>query len=245
MASAVYDRIGQGYRRFRRSDRRIADLILTSLGDAQSVINVGAGSGSYEPSDREVLAIEPSDLMISQRPSGSARCIRGKAEQLPVESQSFDAAMAILTIHHWNDWRKGLKELCRVARRKIVILTFEPEASTFWLADYFPSIGQEDREIFPPIESIASALGGAEVVPVQVPHDCADGFLGAYWRRPEAYLDSAVRQSISSFSKFDPRQGLTRLAADLENGTWHEQNRRLLSLESLDVGYRLVRAEIG
>ena len=151
MPNSDYDKIGEGYTRFRRADPRIAALISTSLGDAQSVINVGAGSGSYEPRGCEVLAIEPSDLMISQRPSDSAPCIRGMAESLPVESKSFDAAMAILTIHHWNDWRKGLKELCRVARRRIVILTFEPEASKFWLADYFPSIGQEDRAIFPPL----------------------------------------------------------------------------------------------
>ena len=245
MPNSDYDKIGEGYTRFRRADPRIAALISTSLGDAQSVINVGAGSGSYEPRGCEVLAIEPSDLMISQRPSDSAPCIRGMAESLPVESKSFDAAMAILTIHHWNDWRKGLKELCRVARRRIVILTFEPEASKFWLADYFPSIGQEDRAIFPPLEAIRSAFGGAEVVPVPVPHDCADGFLGAYWRRPEAYLDPAVRQSISSFSKFDATEGLARLTADLETGAWRKQNRQLLSLESLDVGYRLVRSEIG
>lgn len=245
MAGAVYDRIGQGYRRFRRSDPRIADLISASLGDVRSVINVGAGAGSYEPTDREVLAIEPSGVMISQRPRGSARCIRGTAEALPVQSRSFDAAMAILTIHHWNDWRKGLAELRRVARCRIVILTSDPEAWGFWLSDYFPSIGREDREIFPTIESIVSVLGGAEIIPVPVPHDCADGFLAAYWRRPEAYLDPAVRQSMSSFSKFDPSHGLARLAAELENGSWHEQNRRLLSLQSLDVGYRLLRAEIG
>jgi SAM-dependent methyltransferase len=244
MPDAVYDKIGEGYKRFRRADPRIANLISASLGDALSVINVGAGSGSYEPSDRKVLAVEPSEVMISQRPSGSALCIRGVAESLPAESKSHDAAMAVLTMHHWSDWRKGLEEMCRVARRRVVILTFEPAASRFWLADYFPNIGNDDRIIFPAIESVVSVLGGAEVVPVPVPHDCIDGFMGAYWRRPEAYLDAAVRQSISAFSKFDATEALARLAADLEDGTWVERNRQLLTLESLDVGYRLLRADV-
>lgn len=245
MAVALYDTIGEGYRRLRRPDPRIADLISTALGDAQSVINVGAGSGSYEPSDREVLAVEPSELMISQRPMTAAPCIRGTAEALPAADKSFDAAMAVLTMHHWSDWRRGVAELRRVARRRIVILTVETAAAEFWLADYFPSIGEEDRIIFPPIAAIAAALGGADVVPVPVPHDCADGFLGAYWRRPEAYLHPAVRRSISSFSKFDATAGLARLAADLESGAWHKQNSRLASLSALDVGYRLVRSEQG
>jgi SAM-dependent methyltransferase len=245
MPDAVYDKIGQGYNRFRRADPRIASLISASLGDARSVINVGAGSGSYEPSDREVLAVEPSDVMIGQRPSGSAPCIRGAAESLPVESKSFDAAMAVLTMHHWSDWHRGLEELRRVARRRVVILTFEPAVSTFWLVEYFPRIHIDDRAIFPAIKSIVSALGDADVAPVPVPHDCVDGFLGAYWRRPEAYLDPAVRQSISAFSKINASDGLARLAADLESGTWRERNRQLLTLDTIDLGYRLIRSEVG
>jgi SAM-dependent methyltransferase len=245
MPDAVYDNIGQGYNRFRRADPRIASLISASLGDARSIINVGAGSGSYEPSDREVLAVEPSEVMIGQRPSGSAPCIRGAAESLPVESKAFDAAMAVLTMHHWSDWHRGLEELRRVARRRVVILTYEPAASTFWLVDYFPRIGVDDREIFPAIKSIVSALGDADVAPVPVPHDCVDGFLGAYWRRPEAYLDPAVRQAISAFSKIDASDGLARLAADLESGTWRERNRQLLTLDTIDLGYRLIRSEVG
>ncbi|HRD78523.1 MAG TPA: methyltransferase domain-containing protein [Hyphomicrobiaceae bacterium] len=244
MSEPLYDSIGAGYQRQRVPDPRIAALILAALGDARSVLNVGAGTGSYEPTDREVLAVEPSRLMISQRPGGAAPCLVGSAEALPVTDQSVDAAMAILTMHHWSNWRRGVAELRRVARRRVVILTFDPTGPWFWLTEYMPFIAEDDRRIMPPLAEIAEALGGAVITPVPVPHDCIDGFLGAYWRRPEAYLDPAVRGSISSFSKFDASAGLARLDADLASGAWRARHGALTRRESLDIGYRLIRAEL-
>jgi SAM-dependent methyltransferase len=246
VATAIYDTIGQEYGRRRRPDPRIAATIAGALGDAQTIINVGAGSGSYEPTFGRVLAVEPSEVMIGQRPPGAAGCVRGVAESLPVETAAFDAAMAVLTLHHWADWRLGLKELRRVAKRRIVILTFDPDASRFWLTeDYFPAITELDRQTMPPLSEIVALVGGERPIPVLVPHDCTDGFLGAYWRRPEAYLDPSVRQSMSGFLRIDPTAGLRNLESDLKSGRWHERNAHLVTLDALDLGYRLVRSEFG
>ena len=244
--SGPYDVIGREYSVRRRADIRIASLIWSALGDAKSVANVGAGTGSYEPSDRSVLAIEPSWTMISQRPAAAAPCIRGTADSLPLESGSFDAAMSVLTMHHWRDWRTGLAELRRVARQRIVLLTFDVEAPAFWLVrDYFPQISDMDRRIMPRLTDLANEPGHLQVTPVPVPHDCTDGFLGAYWRRPYSYLDSDVRASISPFARIDAEPGLRRLAHDLECGAWQRRNSEILNLEALDVGYRLLRWELG
>lgn len=244
MPTAIYDTIGEGYALLRRPDPRIAALIASALGDAGSVINVGAGAGSYEPTDRAVLAVEPSELMIGQRAPGAAPCVRGSAEALPVETGAFDAAMAVLSIHHWRDWRLGLREMRRVARSRIVLLTFDAEASDFWLTrDYLPAIAALDHETMPPLKALAEEIGPFEATPVLIPHDCADGFLGAYWRRPEAYLDPLVRRSISVFAKIDTEPGLNKLAHDLAAGLWRERNADLLTLDALDVGYRLLRWE--
>lgn len=246
MTNALYDTIGDGYARLRRPDPRIAALIASALGDAGSVINVGAGAGSYEPAGRTMLAVEPSELMIGQRAPDSAPCVLGSAEALPAETSAFDAAMAVLTIHHWRDWRLGLREMRRVARSRIVLLTFDAEASDFWLTrDYLPAITALDRETMPSLKALAEELGPFEATPVLVPHDCADGFFGAYWRRPEAYLDPIVRRSISVFAKIDAEAGLSKLAQDLAAGAWRERNADLLALEALDVGYRLLRWEFG
>jgi SAM-dependent methyltransferase len=246
VAAAIYDTIGREYGRLRQPDPRIAAAIADALGDAQTIINVGAGSGSYEPESRDVLAVEPSEVMIGQRPPGAARCVRGVAESLPVRTASFEAAMAVLTIHHWTNWRLGLKELQRVAKRRIVILTFDPDATQFWLTeDYFPAITALDRQTMPPLNEIVALLGAETALPVLVPHDCTDGFLGAYWRRPEAYLDPSVRQSMSGFLRIDPAAGLKDLESDLRSGRWQERNARLLTLDALDLGYRLVRSEFG
>ena len=243
--SAVYDEIGRDYARARKPDPRIAAAIVAALGDAKSVINVGAGAGSYEPTDRELLAIEPSETMIRQRPRGAARCIQATAESIPVGTGSFDAAMAVLTIHHWSDWRRGLREMRRVARRRVVLLTFDADGSWFWLtADYFPEIVKLDEGRMPRLSEVVDLLGAQEAVPVPIPHDCTDGFLGAFWRRPEAYLDPNVRRSMSCFSRIDPTRGLAMLADDLPTGRWHARNAHLLALNSLDIGYRLVRAEL-
>lgn len=246
MAHPVYDQIGSGYAAQRRQDPRIAQQIETALGAARTIINIGAGTGSYEPTARDVLAVEPSAVMIAQRPAEAARCVQGVAEALPAPSASFDCAMAILTIHHWKDWRLGLREMRRVARRAVV-LTFEPEQSeTFWLVrDYFPEFGELDRQKFPAPKEVVACLGTGRIEPVPIPHDCVDGFQCAYWRRPEFYLRAAVRNSISTFSLLgDASAGLERLAADLASGHWAERNADILRLESLDLGYRLITCEL-
>lgn len=246
---ALYDKIGTGYAAYRRPDPRIASAIHAALGGAASVVNVGAGTGSYEPRDRTVIAVEPSDVMIRQRPIGSAPCLRGAAEALPLETNSVDAALAVLTSHHWADLEAGLREMARVARRKIVMLTWMPDEIPFWLTeDYFPEILAHDRTIFPTAaaltEKFERLVGPVRIEPVPVPHDCTDGFLCAYWRRPESYLDAGARVAISSFARFDAEPGLTKLRDDLASGRWTQRNGTLLHLDTLDVGYRLVRAEI-
>jgi SAM-dependent methyltransferase len=244
VAEAPYNKIGAGYALRRRADPRIASAILAALGNAQSVINVGAGAGSYEPKDRTVQAVEPSELMISQRPSDAAPCVQASAESLPFPDTSFDAAMASLTIHHWTDWRLGLREMRRVARRRVVLFTFDAEASTFWLTrDYFPALADLDRKIMPRLSALATELGEFSSVVVPVPHDCVDGFLGAYWRRPEIYLDRIARQSMSSFARIDAADGLARLARDVESGAWQARYADLLQHDALDVGYRLLSWE--
>ena len=245
----LYDDIGRNYAQFRRPDPRIAAAIDAMLGDAATVVNVGAGSGSYEPADRTVLAVEPSDLMMRQRPPGSALCLQGSAEALPVESASFDAAMAILTVHHWSNLERGLAEMARVARRHAVVLTWVPDGAPYWLTeDYFPEIATHDREVFPATATLVAMLertiGPVEVAPLPIPHDCTDGILGAYWRRPECYLDAARRSAMSSFAVIDAAPGLAKLRTDLASGRWHERNRHLLGMDALDIGYRILRCEV-
>lgn len=246
----LYDTIGRGYSGFRKPDARIAAAIDAALGDAVTVVNVGAGTGSYEPVGRSVIAVEPSEVMIRQRPLTAAPCIRGEAEALPLDAACADAALAVLTAHHWSDLRRGFEEMRRVARRRVVLLTWVPDANPFWLTEeYFPEILAHDRTIFPSEASLLRLLeetvGAARVMPVPVPHDCADGFLCAYWRRPECYLDAERRSAISSFAKIDTHPGLARLRADLSSGRWAERHHALLSLDQLDLGYRLVCCEIG
>ncbi len=239
----IYDRIGQGYSALRKPDPRIAAQIHSALGDARSVVNVGAGAGSYEPFDRELVAVEPSTEMIFQRPPGSARVVQAMAEQLPFEDDSFDAAMCVLTLHHWADKAAGLREMRRVSRGRVVILTFDPAHQGNWLPDYLPELRVLDDAQMPPLSYYEEALGKVEVSPVAIPHDCIDGFLYAYWRRPEAYLDPHIRQGSSSFWALDnPDQGLGRLEADLANGAWTKRYGHLLELNEFDAGYRLVLA---
>jgi SAM-dependent methyltransferase len=241
-----YDTIGVGYRRFRTPDPRIAARIVAALGDARSVLNVGAGTGSYEPTDREVMAVEPSAVMIAQRPAGSARVVQASAESLPFADGSFDACMGVLTIHHWKDIDRGVAELRRVARKRVVLLTWTIEHEPFWLRrDYFPEFDDLDRASFPTLERLESVLGPAIVEIVPVPHDCSDGFLGAYWRRPEAYLDPDVRAAISSFAMVGNVQDrIERLRAECASGAWAARNAALLGRESMDLGYRLLRFEL-
>ncbi len=239
----LYDSIGKGYTSVRREDPRIGARIRAALGDARSVVNVGAGTGAYEPADLEVTAVEPSEVMIAQRPEGAAAVVRAFAEQLPFEDGSFDAAMVVLSDHHWRDHERGLAELRRVARRA-VLFTWEPASSrdTWIVRDYFPRF----EELIPDgyrLSRTVERLGGGRVEVVPIPHDCLDGFYHAYWRRPEAYLDPIVRAGISAFALMDQgcvEAGLARLALDLESGLWARRNADLLELDELDCGYRLV-----
>ncbi len=243
----LYDEIGVGYRGYRRPDSRIAAAILRALGDAETVVNVGAGAGSYEPVDRAVVAVEPSLAMIRQRRASSAPVVRASATHLPFRDAAFAAALAVLTIHHWPDRARGLAELARVAQRRVAIVTWDPATSGFWLVeDYFPAIVEIDRKIFPSLDDFRRAWGEVEVCPLQVPHDCTDGFLGAYWRRPSAYLDAGVRNSMSTFSKIGAVEpGLARLRRDLDDGTWERRHGHLLSQSELDLGYRIVIVKPG
>jgi len=240
----IYDEIGIDYRTYRRPDPRMAAAILAALADADSVLNVGAGTGSYEPADRRIVAVEPSLAMIRQRPADGAPVVQASALNLPFRDATFAAALAVLTVHHWPDLAQGLAEMKRVSRERLVILTWDPAASGFWLIeDYFPEIAEIDRRILPSLEALARILGPVEVRPVPVPHDCTDGFLGAYWRRPHAYLDAHNRRAISTFTKIaDAESGLGRLRADLEDGTWARRNAHLLDRPELDLGYRLLIA---
>lgn len=243
-----YDQIGQGYTVTRRADPRIARQIVAALGDARSIVNVGAGTGSYEPDQISVIAVELSIEMIRQRPSSAAPVAQARAEALPFPDRSFDAALAILTIHHWSDLPRGLAELQRVARRRVVILTCDPDChEKFWfVTDYLPEIAELDRARLQTMRELARLLGKMQTIPVMIPRDCHDGFQGAFWARPEAYLDPNVRRGISTFALLPEekvRRGLDRLAGDLRSGRWDERFGHLRRAESIDLGYRLVVLE--
>jgi len=241
----VYDDIGRGYPTTRRPDPRIARAIRAALGEARSVVNVGAGAGSYEPADVPVLAFEPSGEMLRQRPPGTARAVQAAAEALPLRDGAVDAALAVLTLHHWSDPATGLAELRRAARERVVIMTWDPAArEAFWLTThYVPEIVELDVQRFPTIDTLSRHLPNMSVEPLLVPHDCEDGFLGAFWRRPEAYLIPAVRQAMSGFAQLPPGvadAGLSRLADDLRSGRWNARFGASAQAESADLGYRLV-----
>ena len=242
----LYDTIGTHYAKYRRPDPRIAAAIIGAIGDARRVVNVGAGAGSYEPKDRDVIAVEPSETMIAQRARDAAPVVRASAMSLPFRDGEFDAAIALLTIHHWPDQRAGLLEMARVARRCVILTWEEPSASPSWLTrDYFPEILAYDRTVFPPAASYYDALlKNAVVRPVLIPYDCTDGFLEAYWRRPEMYFDPRARLAISSFARLaDVESGLTALRRDLDDGTWARRNGALMKETELDAGYRLIVGE--
>lgn len=238
---ADYDTIGINYSALRKPDPRIAVAIEAALGPGRSVLNVGAGTGSYEPLGREITAVEPSIEMIQQRSMPAASVIQGCAENLPFDDHSFDAAMAVLTIHHWTDQAKGCAELRRVTRGPIVFLTFDPAFRDYWLADYIPALVTLDDAQMPPLASYAEWLGPVDITPVPIPHDCIDGFMSAYWRRPSAYLDPRIRSAISSFWSLGDISGeLAVLERDIASGTWERKYANLAALDRLDCGYRLV-----
>lgn len=247
-AVARYDTIGQGYGMRRREDPRIAAAVWEALGPVRSVVNVGAGVGSYEPAGCEVIPVEPSEVMVAQRESTLAPAIVGRAEALPLTDKSVDAAVAILSLHHWEDQEAGMAELVRVARQRIVILTVDPEVSgRMWLmAEYLTEVAALDREIFPPTDAIARRLGGrVQVVPV--PADCEDGFLLAFWAHPEWVLDPAARAATSGFARMSEevnRRVADDVARDLASGAWDSRHGQLRALSSYDAGLRLVVADL-
>ncbi|PCI04290.1 MAG: SAM-dependent methyltransferase [Hyphomicrobiales bacterium] len=239
--NTLYDTIGLNYANLRKPDFRIAQRIENALGNAKAILNVGAGAGSYEPVGKEITAVEPSSKMIAQRSDSNATVIQGSAEDLPFGDKAFDASMAVLTIHHWSDQEKGVMEMRRVTRDKIVFLTYDPSFRGFWLADYFPALITLDEVQMPKISSYEKWLGSIKVSPVPIPHDCSDSFLTGYWRRPAAYLDERVRAAMSPFWALDDvSEGLRKHEADLKSGAWEQFYSDLLDLEELDCGYRLV-----
>jgi hypothetical protein len=240
----LYDTIGATYTVTRRTEPRIATQVWAALDDARTVLNVGAGAGSYEPSDRDVTAVEPSAVMRAQRPAGAAPCVAAVAESLPFEDQSFDAAMAFATIDHWQDPIAGLREMRRVARRVVVFTKDFSDLDLFWLdRDYLP----ERANLLagrPSLAELARSIG-ARMDPVLIPWDCADGFYEAYWRRPEAYLDEDVRRGISIWARVGPaaeQRAVRGLRDDLASGRWAERNRDLVDLEAAELGVRLLIA---
>lgn len=245
--AALYDRLGVGYRRVRRPDPRIARALDAALGDARTVLNVGAGAGSYEPADRRVAAVEPARAMLAQRPAGAAPAVCAVAERLPCPDRCVDAALAVLTVHHWRAPETGLRELARVARERVVLLTWDPAfGDAFWFVrDYVPAIRALDARRFASLDALATVLGPLDVRPVPIPHDCTDGFLGAYWRRPSAYLDPVVRAGMSTLQQIDAAavaRGLAALAADLAAGRWDARYGDVRARDTLDLGYRIVVA---
>ena len=242
----LYEDIGRSYSRTRREDPRIAGQIRSYLGASHSVVNVGAGTGNYEPSDCVVVAVEPSLAMVQQRRGRTRRVVRGVAEALPFPDAAFDAAMAVLTVHHWAEPEAGLRELRRVSRRQIVFF-FEPlRTHDFWALEYFPEALEVPSEQDPPGEDvIRQALTVRVVRPVLVPRDCVDGFGAAFWARPEAYTDPEVQAGMSWLALLTPdarQRGWERLVADLATGAWDERHGHLRRLLTYDGGYRIAIA---
>ncbi len=247
-APSHYDTIGQTYSRTRQEDPAIRTAIHKALGNARTVVNVGAGTGSYEPSDRYVLAIEPSDVMALQRPVGLAPAIRASAEELPLRDKSVDAAMAILSLHHWDDCERGLRELRRVARGPVVLLTYDAVVSgQMWLmADYAPEIATTDRKNFPDPKQLGEWLGGEVIIEtIPIHRDCADWMLGSFWAHPERVLDPVARAGTSGFSRLSPDvmdRIVSEVSRDLRSGEWDKRHGHLHQLEEYDAGLRLVIA---
>jgi SAM-dependent methyltransferase len=247
--SPVYDTIGKGYVAHRQPDPRWAAVIDEQLGDARTVVNVGAGTGNYEPADRAVIAVEPSSVMVGQRRVGAAPVVRASGSALPLPSACADVALAVLTMHHWDDWAAGLAELCRVAPRQIVLtMDFELHSHFWFLKDYAPEVGEFTRRQAPDAVTVAEMIGATSSIPLLVPRDMQDGVLGAYWCRPEAYLDPAVRASCSGLALADPAvvaRSVAALEADLSSGEWQRRHADLAALPAIDLGYRLVVAGVG
>lgn len=242
----LYDQIGVGYTVSRCTDPKIAAQINKELVGATKILNIGAGAGSYEPDDKELIAVEPSIEMIRQRKPDAHPVKQAFADELPFENDSFSHTMTVLSMHHWQNRAQAFNEIKRVTQDKFVAVTWFPDVAPFWLVDkYFPELLELDRQIFPTIDELENAFGNIELTPLLIPEDCQDGFLACYWKRPEAYLSEQVRSAISSFGKIGKlEQGLAELANDLETGKWHKDNEALLNRSDLDTGYRIVTVDL-
>lgn len=245
-SSPVYDRIGRHYTAHRCADPRWEALVAEQIGDARHVVNVGAGTGSYEPLGCRVVAIEPSVVMLEQRTADAAPAVRAVAADLPVTDGWADVVMAILTVHHWADWERGLAELCRVAPRRVVFaIDFEVHSHFWLLQEYLPEVLERTLACSPGADAVAEAIGATTSIDMPVYRDLRDGVLGAYWCRPEAYLDHGVRANNSGIALAHPETtavGIARLEADLASGLWHQRHADLRERESIDLGYRLLVA---
>lgn len=249
LTTAGYNLMGHGYSGVRRPDPRLAAAVWSALGDAASVVNVGAGTGSYEPPDRDVVAIEPSEVMIAQRPSNAAPAIKASAEALPLEDKSVDAALAVFTLQHWDNVERGLDEMVRVARQRVVLVTMDVDVlAKLWLVrDYVPETLPAHAADFPSIKWLLGALRDSTASPMPIPRDCTDGFMVAFWGRPEAYLDPEIRSGTSPWHQLPPAvvaRALGKLQNDLESGEWDRRYGHLRQQSTLDVGARLIRAEL-
>ena len=245
--ASAYDRLGVGYRAIRRTDPVLASRICAALGDARTILNVGAGTGSYEPPDRWVLAVEPSRVMIAQRPADAAPVIQASAEQLPLADRTVDAAMAILTLQHWESVETGLRELVRVVRDRVVLVTMDVGVlGRLWIVrDYLPELLGTHAARFPAVDRLQHLLPNAQVEVLPVPRECEDGFMAALWARPHAFLDPAVRAATSPWHDLSAdvvERALAQLQTDLDSGDWQRRYGHLLARTELDVGLRLITA---
>lgn len=243
-----YESSGQDYSGYRRADARIAAYVHRALGPAQTILNVGAGAGSYEPEDRYVVAVEPSAAMRAQRaPLGKVPAVNATAGLLPFDDNAFDASMAMVTVHHWPDIDKGLKELRRVTRGPVVVMSFDPDQlDHFWNAQYFPELIAVEKARYPAIETIQQSLGGqSEIIPVPIPIDCTDGFQEAFYGRPEAFLQAGVRRAQSAWGFLAPGQEdelVQRLATELASGEWDRKYGHFRKQASFTCALRLIVA---
>ena len=243
---AIYDDIGVNYSVTRCTDPKIAEQLYSKLQGATRIVNIGAGTGSYEPENIELVAVEPSLEMISQRGNDSHRVEKACAEKLPFENDSFSHAMTVNSMHHWENRALAFAEINRVATDKFVAISWDPESDPFWLTrDYFPEIYEMDKCIFPGIKELNEYFSDVVITPLKIPADCKDGLLAAFWKRPEAYLSEKVRQSTSPFAKIKYlAEGLIKLEDDIASGAWAQNNHAILNSTSLDVGYRLISARV-
>ena len=243
---AIYDEIGINYSVTRCTDPKIAKQLYAELDGAIRIVNIGAGTGSYEPENAELIAAEPSAEMISQRPTGSYPVEKAFAERLPFENNSFSHAMTVNSMHHWKNRPLAFSEINRVATERFVAITWDPKAEPFWLTrDYFPEIYEMDKRVFPELEEFNDHFDEVQITPLKIPDDCKDGLFAAFWKRPEAYLSSKVRQATSPFAKIKYlSEGLHKLEADLASGLWAKNNHIILDSSSLDVGYRVISAKV-